>query len=99
VFLFFNPGFAPGPKGQRTFMVHPLLLNNEMSLRTKSLIPTKCIIMFSLSRWSLEQIWWWVQWQHVGSNQDGNGCGGAAVAAEQYTSKGVCNFILSPFVS
>jgi hypothetical protein len=80
-------------------MVHPLLLNNEMSLRTKYLIPTKCIIMFSLSRWSLEQIWWWVQWQHVGSNQDGNGCGGAAVAAEQYTSKGVCNFILSPFVS
>ena len=90
----FNPGFAPGPKGQRTFMVHPLLLNNVMGLRTKCLIPTKCIIMFSLSRWSLEQRWW----QHVSNNQDGNGCGGAAVAAEQYTSKHVCNFILSPFV-
>jgi len=55
--------------------------------------------MFSLSRWSLEQRWWWVQWQRVGNNQDGNGYGGAAVAAEQYTSKHVCNFILSPFVS
>jgi hypothetical protein len=38
----------------------------------------------------LGQRQWWVTWQHVDSDPDGNGCGGAELVAEQQRSAHSC---------